>query len=112
MIIKYEARHEIFNNVVCVTGNASDQPAQMLEYSMSVKLLTEHYLEFLSLIGGYTGWSESTLCQNATLLEITCHGSIINISYFLITILTFIQPLFCPENVCFIIHIFKCKSDC
>ena len=31
-----------------------------LEYSMSVKLLTEHHLEFLSLKGGYTGLSEST----------------------------------------------------
>ena len=28
---------------------------------MSVKLLTEHHLEFLSLKGGYTGSSESTL---------------------------------------------------
>ena len=27
---------------------------------MSVKLLTEHHLEFLSLNGGYTGSSEST----------------------------------------------------
>ena len=27
---------------------------------MSVKLLTEHYLEFLSLKGGYRGSSEST----------------------------------------------------
>ena len=26
---------------------------------MSVKLLTEHHLEFLSLKGGFTGWSES-----------------------------------------------------
>ena len=34
-----------------------------LEYSMSVKLLTEHYLEFLSLKGGCTGSSESTLVK-------------------------------------------------
>ena len=27
---------------------------------MNVKLLTEHHLEFLSLKGGCTGWSEST----------------------------------------------------
>ena len=32
-----------------------------LEYSMNVKLLTEHHLEFLRLKGGYTGSSESTL---------------------------------------------------
>ena len=42
---------------------------------MTVKLLTEHHLEFLSL-GGCTGPSEST-CQNATLFEITCRGSFI-----------------------------------
>ena len=32
----------------------------MLEYSMSVKLLTEHNLEFQSLKGGCTGSSEPT----------------------------------------------------
>ena len=47
---------------------------------MIVKLLTKHHLEFLSLyiikrrlqrlVRLYT-------CQNATLLEITCHGSYI-----------------------------------
>ena len=42
---------------------------------MILKLLTEHHLEFLSLKGGCTGWSESI--QNATLLEITCHGSLL-----------------------------------
>ena len=30
---------------------------------MIVKFLTEHHLEFLSLKGGYTGWSESTLVK-------------------------------------------------
>ena len=30
---------------------------------MNVKLLTEHYLEFLSLKEGCTGWSESTLVK-------------------------------------------------
>ena len=33
---------------------------------MIVKLLTEHHLEFLSLNGGCSGSSESTLCQNTT----------------------------------------------
>ena len=47
----------------------SDQSlCSSLEYSMSVMLLTEHHLEFLSLEGGCTGLS----CQNATLLEIPC----------------------------------------
>ena len=50
-----EPRHEISNNVVCATSKASDK----LEYSLSVKLLTEHHLEFLSLKGGCTGSSES-----------------------------------------------------
>ena len=27
---------------------------------MTLRVLTEHYLELLSLKGGYTGWSEST----------------------------------------------------
>ena len=39
---------------------------------MIVKLLTEHYLEFLSLKGGCTGSSESTLVK---LLEISWRGS-------------------------------------
>ena len=61
------------NNVVCETSKASDQPAPMckhdqslcwsLAYFMSVELLIEQYLEFLSLKGGYTGSSESTLVK-------------------------------------------------
>ena len=43
---------------------------------MIVKLLTEQHLEFLSFNGDCTGSSESSR-QNATLLEITLHGSII-----------------------------------
>ena len=49
---------------------------------MSVKLQTEHHLECLSLKGGCTGSSESTLCQNAILMEITCHGSIVFVKGF------------------------------
>ena len=41
---------------------------------MTVQLLTEHILEFLSLKGSCTGSSEYS-CQNATMLEISCHGS-------------------------------------
>ena len=40
---------------------------------MSVKLQTDYYLEFLSLKGGCTCSSESTLVK-ATLMEITCRG--------------------------------------
>ena len=35
----------------------------LLEYFMNIKLLTEHHLEFLSLKGGNTGSSESTLVK-------------------------------------------------
>ena len=68
MRITHEPQHEISNNVVCATSKASDHPAHTqsdqslclsLEYSMSVKLLNEHYLEFLSLKGGCIGSSES-----------------------------------------------------
>ena len=39
----------------------SDQSLWLsLEYSMTVKILTEHHLEFLRLTGGCTGSSEST----------------------------------------------------
>ena len=45
---KYEPQHEISNNVVCATSKGSDQPAhtrlcKLLEYSTSVKLLTEYH---------------------------------------------------------------------
>ena len=39
------------------------EPLLVVEYSMSVKLLTEHRLEFVSLKGGYTGSYESTLVK-------------------------------------------------
>ena len=78
-----EPRHEISNNVVCATSKGSDQPAHTRSLIrafasrldiLSVKL-TEHHLEFLSLKGSCRGSSE-----NATLLEITCHGSYVLIS--------------------------------
>ena len=61
----------------CAYAQSYQSRCLSLEYSMSVKLLTEHPLEFLSLKRGCTGLSESWVytCQNATLLEITCHGS-------------------------------------
>ena len=61
-----EPWHEISNNVVCAISKASDQPAHTRSLirafaSLIVKLLTEQHLELLSLEGGYTGLSESTL---------------------------------------------------
>ena len=42
----------------------SDQSRRLsLEYFIIAKLLTEHYLEFLSLKGGCRGSSESTLVK-------------------------------------------------
>ena len=41
---------------------------------MSVKLLSEQHLEFLSLKGGCTGSSESTLVKIPHLLEISQYG--------------------------------------
>ena len=58
----------------CAYTQSDQSLCLSLEYSMRVKLLTEHHLEFVSLKGGCTGSPEST-CQNATLLEITCHCS-------------------------------------
>ena len=42
---------------------------------MSVKLLTEHHFEFLSLKGGCRGLSESTHVKMAHCFEISCTGS-------------------------------------
>ena len=51
----------------CTYAQSDQSLCLSLEYSISVKLLTEHHLEFLSLKGGYSGSSESTL---VTLLDI------------------------------------------
>ena len=42
---------------------------------MTVKLRTEHHLEFLSLKGGCTGSSESTLVKMPHCWKLPCHGS-------------------------------------
>ena len=71
--IKFEPVHEISNNAVCVTSKASDQPAHMrgliraiarcFEYSIIVKLLIEHHLQFQSLKGGCGGSSGSAVVE-------------------------------------------------
>ena len=67
--------------MVCATSKGSyayAQPDQSLclslEYSMSAKLLTKHHLDFLSLKGAAHACPSLHL-SNATLLEITRHGS-------------------------------------
>ena len=47
----------------CAYAQSDQSLCWLLEYSMSVKLLTEHDLEFISLKGGCTGSSESTLVK-------------------------------------------------
>ena len=61
-------RHEISNNMVCATSKDSDQTAHTRSLirafaSLTVKLLTELHLEFLSLTEGCTCSSESTLVK-------------------------------------------------
>ena len=47
----------------CAYAQSDQSLCLLLEYSMSVKLLTEHHLEFLSLKGHCIGSSESTLVK-------------------------------------------------
>ena len=47
----------------CAYAQTDQSLCQPLEYSMTVVLLTEHHLEFVSLKGVYTGSSESTLVK-------------------------------------------------
>ena len=47
----------------CANAQSDQTLCLSFEYSMSVKLLTEHHLEFLSLTGYFTGSSESTLVK-------------------------------------------------
>ena len=54
----------------CSYAQSDQSLCSPFEYSMRIKLLTEHHLEFLSSKGGCTGLSESTLVK-----MITCHGS-------------------------------------
>ena len=44
----------------CAYAQSDQSLCLSLEYSMTVKLLNEHHLEFLHLKGGCTGSSEST----------------------------------------------------
>ena len=55
----------------CTYAQSDQSLCKSLECSMSVKLLSEQHLEFLSLKGGFTCLSESTHIKMQTLLEIT-----------------------------------------
>ena len=47
----------------CAYAQSDQSLCLSLEYYMTIKLLTEHYMEFLRLIGGCRGTSESTLVK-------------------------------------------------
>ena len=47
----------------CAYAQSDQSLCWCLEYSMTVKLLTVHHFECLSLKGGCTGWSESRLIK-------------------------------------------------
>ena len=47
----------------CAYAQSDQSLCLSLEYSMTIKLLTEHHLEFLSFKGGCSGSSESTLVK-------------------------------------------------
>ena len=47
----------------CAYAQSDQSLCLSLEYSMTAKLMTKHNLEFLSLKGGCTGLSESTLVK-------------------------------------------------
>ena len=53
----------------CAYAQSDQSLCLSLEFSMSVKLLTEHYLELLSFKGGCTDSSESTLVKMPHCLE-------------------------------------------
>ena len=65
---RHMSRHEISKNVICATSKGSDQPAHTRRLIRAFAsrfniLLTEQHLEFISLNGGCTGWSESILVK-------------------------------------------------
>ena len=63
----------------CAYAQTDQSLCQSLEYFMIVKLLTEHYLKFLSIKGGCRGSSESTFvkmsnCWKSHALAQLCHS--------------------------------------
>ena len=79
-ITLFEPVHEIFNNVVCATSKASDQPAH-------TRSLIRAFASRLSILWSFGVFKLKRrlqklvwvyTCQNATLLEISCTGSFPN----------------------------------
>ena len=72
----------------CAYAQFDQRLCLSLEYSLSVKLLTEQHLEFLSLKVGCRGSSESTMVKmphcwktHATAHIVTCNDSIYTMDY-------------------------------
>ena len=59
----YLSRGRRFAKIMYVRSARPQISLRTRTHSMSVMLLTEHHLEFLSLKGCYTGLSESTLVK-------------------------------------------------
>ena len=87
---KFEPVHEISNNVVCATSKASDQPVQTRSLIRAIASrwmfndcwATDWTLSEASKLKRKLHWLVWVYtCPNTTLLEITCHGSIIIISF-------------------------------
>ena len=76
----------------CAYAQSDQRLCLSLEYSMIVKLLTEHNLEFLSLNGDCRGSSESTLVKMPH-----CRGSYKEVSY--ISVVSITTTAFC--QVCY-----------
>ena len=59
----------------CAYAQSDQILCKSVEYSMDIKLLTEHNLEFLSLKRRLQRPVQVYTCQNVKLLEISCRGS-------------------------------------
>ena len=66
---------------VCAYAQSDQSLCWSLGYSMTVKLLTEHHLEVLSLREGCTGSSESTLVKMSHCWKSHVPGSNINLNF-------------------------------
>ena len=83
----------------CAYAQSDQNLCLSLEHSMTVKLLTEHHLEFLSLKRRLHRLVWVCTCQNATLFKITCRGS------YVFYIMNFISGRTCNQGE------FKCLSS-
>ena len=57
--MRFQTMYQQSLRSACAYMQSDQKLCKWLEYSMTVKLLTEQHLEFLSLKGGCTGSSES-----------------------------------------------------